>query len=323
MKIHDSVYGLEEITENVLIELINSNPLQRLKGIKQAGISGHISPKSRGFTRYDHSTGVLILLKRMNASLEEQIAGLLHDISHTAFSHVIDHVFPSKDHVYHEKFHKKIILDSEIPYILKNSDIDLDYVLEEINFPLLETKIPDLCADRIDYTLRELQGINRDKSKFYLQSFFVLDNEIIIKNRKDARNLAEDYIKLNKDFWANINEVALFQILADAIKIGLVYKIIHKNDLFKDDMFLLDKLKNSNSVLISYKLNMLNPGLKVIDSTEDYDFFSRPKLRYIDPKFIEDGKIKRLSESDEEFSQKLVEHKNSITKGYHIKIINH
>jgi HD superfamily phosphohydrolase len=34
----------------------------------------------------------MLLVRRLGASLEEQIAALLHDVSHTAFSHVIDSV---------------------------------------------------------------------------------------------------------------------------------------------------------------------------------------------------------------------------------------
>src|SRR3989344_8664366 len=92
MNTKDSVYGDEEIKEEVLIELINSKPFQRLKGISQQGM-----PRELWFThvnsRYEHSIGVLIILRRLNAGLEAQVAGLLHDVSHTAFSHVVDWVF--------------------------------------------------------------------------------------------------------------------------------------------------------------------------------------------------------------------------------------
>lgn len=42
---------------------------------------------------YDHSMGVFVILRARGAPLEEQIAGLLHDVSHTAFSHVGDWVY--------------------------------------------------------------------------------------------------------------------------------------------------------------------------------------------------------------------------------------
>ncbi|HUB93002.1 MAG TPA: HD domain-containing protein [Verrucomicrobiae bacterium] len=89
MTIDDRVYGSAEVNSNVLLDLINSQPVQRLKGIAQFGIPDEFYHK-QNYSRYEHSVGVMILLQRLGASEEEQIAGLLHDVSHTAFSHVID-----------------------------------------------------------------------------------------------------------------------------------------------------------------------------------------------------------------------------------------
>src|SRR3989339_1947776 len=136
MKIQDRIYGQVNIEELILLELMASEPLQRLKGIKQ-------SLSNQTVSRYEHSLGVMILLKILKAPLEEQIAGLLHDVPHTAFSHVIDFVFENKDHEFHEKFHEDIIKNSEIPDILKKYNFDLSRILNEKNFPILERKLPD------------------------------------------------------------------------------------------------------------------------------------------------------------------------------------
>ncbi len=92
MQYDDAVYGATEITEPVLLDLMESCAMQRLKGISQHGVTAllGITP---AFTRFDHSVGVMLLVRRLGASIEEQVAALLHDISHTAFSHVIDFVF--------------------------------------------------------------------------------------------------------------------------------------------------------------------------------------------------------------------------------------
>mgnify|MGYP001124669790 CR=1 FL=1 len=112
MNIIDSIYG-DYLIDGILEELIFSNPVQRLKGIYQGGASYFVNEKWN-VTRYEHSIGVMLLIKKLGGSLEEQIAGLLHDISHTAFSHVIDFVFENKDEDYHEKIYHQIIADSEI-----------------------------------------------------------------------------------------------------------------------------------------------------------------------------------------------------------------
>ena len=70
---------------------------------------------TRATTRYEHSVGVMLLVRRFGASLDEQIAALLHDVSHTAFSHVIDYVFNDHDHQsYHEEKKEQFISGSDI-----------------------------------------------------------------------------------------------------------------------------------------------------------------------------------------------------------------
>ena len=307
MKINDNIYSVEEIKDKVLIELINSKPIQRLKGIKQAGITGHIL-EDRDCTRYDHSVGVMVLLRKKQASLEEQIAGLLHDVSHTAFSHVVDFVYKTKEHNYHELFYEKIIRNSEIPSILKKHGFNLNRLSNENNFHLLEREIPDLCADRIDYALRDLNGFyTNGKLDNFIRSLVNINNEFVFSDFETAKEFAFNFINLDEKIWANIIEVTYFQIAADAIKIALENNI----------------LKNSNNPKIKEKLSQLTPNLKVINSPENYDFYSKTKTRYVDPKFIEDGQLKRLSDVDNLFKQKLKEHKSLISNGYYIKIVSY
>ncbi|MBT2713840.1 HD domain-containing protein [Pseudomonas sp. ISL-88] len=85
MKIIDNIYD-DYLIDDILEELIFSNPVQRLKGVYQGGASYFVNEKWN-VTRYKHSIGVMLLIKKLGGSLEKQIAGLLHDVSHTAFSH--------------------------------------------------------------------------------------------------------------------------------------------------------------------------------------------------------------------------------------------
>src|SRR5271170_653561 len=86
-------YGTFVVTEPVLLELFDSESLARLKKIHQYGVNYFVKKGSPWYSRYEHSVGVWALLRRFGASLEEQVAGLLHDLSHTVFSHVGDLVF--------------------------------------------------------------------------------------------------------------------------------------------------------------------------------------------------------------------------------------
>src|SRR5205823_11476012 len=96
MRWNDRVYGDVTIDDPRLLALIACPTFQRLKGIRQAGPSAFAFP-FKTVTRYEHSLGVYWLLRRLDADLREQVAGLLHDISHTAFSHAVDFVFASEE----------------------------------------------------------------------------------------------------------------------------------------------------------------------------------------------------------------------------------
>jgi len=323
VQINDRIYGRVEINDTVLLELINSSPVQRLKGINQAGASQYVIA-GKTVTRYEHSLGVLILLRKLGASLEEQIAGVLHDVPHTAFSHVIDFVFPSDDHEYHEKFHSEIILNSEIPDILTKHNYDVNRILDDSNFPLLERELPDLCADRIDYSLRDMAASvgNRDTIKTYIENFTIYNDEIIFKEPDIARRYAEDYLMMDRTRWSHPLEIAYYQILAEAIKLALEKGILEKDDLFQDDTYVYSKLQGTKDFEIRNKLSMLSPGLTIIDDPDDYHFFVRNKVRYVNPKFSNgEEEPQRINTMYSDFNAKLTKHIERVTRGNYIKIL--
>src|SRR3989344_4394896 len=119
LTLHDALYGSFSITSPLILELIASRPLQRLKGITQFGIPNEFN-SVESFSRFDHCVGVMLLLKKLGAIEAEQIAGLLHDVSHTAFSHTIDWVVGTgMKEDYQDSQHETYILTTKIPEILQ------------------------------------------------------------------------------------------------------------------------------------------------------------------------------------------------------------
>ncbi len=322
MKINDEIYGGFTIKERVIIELIKSKPVQRLKRISQSGAAAYVI-KGRNTNRYDHSIGVMLLLRKLNASIEEQIAGLLHDVPHTAFSHVVDHIFRSEEYDYHDKFHESIIFNSEIPIILEKYNYNTKYILNAKNFHLLERKCPDLCADRVDYALRDRLTMfkNNTNLKVYSNSLIVQNSEIIFNNRKSAINFALEYLEMADISWSSNFEGLLSEILAAAIKIAIDKKIISKQDLFNDDKYIFNKLHKSKNKKILEKLNLIKKDLEYTEDRENYDYFIKNKLRYADPKFIESNKIRRVSDVSKEFKSKLAKHKELINNGAYVRVL--
>ena len=323
MKFSDPAYGEFEITEPVLLETIMTGPVQRLKGINQYGTWQFIMPKMRT-TRFEHSLGVCFLLKRLGAGLEEQMAGLLHDISHTAFSHVVDYLYKQEgQQEHHESLFQDMFMNSKIPKIAQSNDIKPELFLEMESFFLLEKALPDLCADRLDYMFRDsvLLGICRpDEIKVFMDHLEVKDGQIVVTDLAVAKRMALSFIECSKRFWASPTQAASYQILADAIKSGMEAGIIGEKDFLLSDMDVYNKLKYSRNNSVTGKLDLLNPEFFAVNSPQDFDFFVKTKARYIDPKVAQGDNVKRLSEIDRDYKKAMSEFVQRVSSGYHVKV---
>ena len=321
MFIQDRVYGAVELDEPVIEKLIHTKPLQRLKRINQAGASQYLFPW-KNISRLEHSIGVMLLLRRFGATLEEQIAGLLHDAPHTAFSHVIDYVYENEHHEYHERFHTSILNDPEVQNIFKKYVIS-DRVVHPEHFHLLEKNVPDLCADRIDYALRDMQVWKRDSERtgVKLAGLTVFQGEFMFTNLHVAEAFGRDYLEIDRENYAHPREIAIYVLLAQALRHALENKLLTQHDLFTDDEAVFDILKTRGDAYIQKKLSFLTPRMRIEHTTrEHHHLFVKPKIRYIDPKVLTDKKIKRVSEISADFKKRLKNHIEHVSRGWYIDV---
>lgn len=310
MKINDEVYGKEEIKEQVLIELINSKEVQRLKEIAQWGMPSSLYHKN-SFSRYSHSIGVLVLLRKLNADLNEQIAGLLHDISHTAFSHVVDWVLgdPTKED-YQDNIHLEMIKNSEIPKILEKYEIDYTKISNIENFSLLEKEAPCLCADRVDYTLRELKReIPFEIIEKMFFNLMVKDSRLVFKDKEIAEIFGREYIRLQNEHWAGNEARARYYILSKILKEAIQKKIISLNDLTKTDAYVINLLIKSKDKGILKQLNLLKKGFCIKENNDGIRL--KKKFRYVDPEVFIENTIKPLSKLSFEYNSLLEKEKQN------------
>ena len=287
MLIQDTVFGDTEITEQVLIDLINSPSIQRLKGISQLGLPQEYFHHPT-FSRYEHSIGVMVLLRKLGASLKEQIAGLLHDASHTAFSHVIDWIIgdPAKDN-YQDSIFKQFVDSSEIPSILKKYEINSDEIVDHEIFTLLEQDLPLLCADRVDYTLREIVARgDKEQTELVISNLTTSNGHIVLKNQSAAERFSEFYIKLHHDNWAGVESKTRYHLLAEILKKALDCKHITLEDFKKTDEDIINVLLKSNNSEIINGLNQLRNGFSFKESDTEGEILLRKKFRHIDPEII-------------------------------------
>lgn len=320
----DRLYEKIEIIEPVVLELIKASSLQRLKEIDQAG---YFEPYFPGTTRsrFEHSLGVFALLKNYNAPLEEQVAGLIHDVSHTVFSHCGDYTLDTgseKEHSHQDNIFEEFVKNSEIPLILKKYDLDVDYILNEDNFPLLEKSLPDLCADRIDYSLRTAKvfgEINREELEHFLSNLLVQNNSWIFSNFGAAKKYANLFLKLNSLYYAGLHSAIMFRTVGDCLRYALQKNYLTENDIYTTDQQVLQKIRENLDKDKELRLLFarMNNDIKFENNPNDYNTHVFCKSRAVNPLCIEQGEIKRISEIDEKWSEILK--KESIPKEYFIK----
>ena len=317
MLIQDKVYGEIEITDPVLLELLASPSILRLKNISQYGIPDKYY-FLKNFSRYEHSVGAMILLKELGVTLEEQVAGLLHDVSVLAFSHISDWVFGSGQkgtEDYHDSIHDAFVRRTDIPNILAKYGYSLERILDEKNFTLLEREAPALCADRIDYALREFEAwLNPgivDECKKNLLSY---KGEIVFSDVSAATAFAVNFLELQSKHWGMYEAMTRYHLFSKALKIAIDKNILSEKDFYEDENFVLHKFENIQDDEIQRILKILsNKQLKALGNVQGDKIFK--KFRYTDPKILVDGKLVKLTEIDQKFSNILDKYRKANAEG--------
>jgi uncharacterized protein len=300
MHISDRIYGEFEITEPILVDLIESKAVQRLKGIAQFGLPNDLFNRD-GFSRYEHCVGVMLLLREFGASLEEQLAGLLHDVSHTAFSHVIDFVFDSsKDEDFQDRNHEAYIRRTDIPRILAQHGMTVEQVTDYHKFTLLEQGAPALCADRLDYAFREFIP---EEVAACVPGLRVHDGRFVFSSPGAALVFGRGYTLLQSQRWGGYEVATRYDVLSRMLKRALELGVIEMNDFWQDDAFVLNKLGASTDDFVVRGMAFLrHRDLSDVPKSEESVV---KKFRWVDPDVIVDGGTRKLSELSPEYAAEL------------------
>ncbi len=318
---HDKIYGKIKIEEPVVLELIKTLSFQRLKEISQV-VHAPIYLKILNLPfikpqvyRFEHSLGVFVLLKIFGAPFEEQISGLIHDLSIPVFSHSVDYALKEGseiDHSFHDKIHKEFVKNSEIPKILKRFGFDINYILDDKNFPLKEKLLPELCADRIDYSIRDAVAygiISKKEAEEFFENLRAIKNSWVFEDFESAKKFAKFYKKMNDYFYSGIATALMFRTVGDSLAYSLSRGIISQEDLFTTDERVLRKIKkfrkSDKKLELFLKRCEGNTAFKI--DKKNYDAHCFCKSRVVDPLFKTKGSIKRLSRVDKNWAKTVKE----------------
>ncbi|MCA9383939.1 HD domain-containing protein [Candidatus Dojkabacteria bacterium] len=321
MKISDRVYGEFIIDSPIISGIIELPTFERLKDISQAGVPTEYNSLP-SYSRYEHSIGVYILLNKLGASLEEQIAGLLHDIAHLVFSHVAEWVFAENNEFSessNEDLTDKFIDGTDIGDYLEANNISKETIIDFKKFSLLEQPMPFLCADRVDYAFRDGK---------YWNVYSELPNELVtdlkshsghmaFQDRHYARRFADIFLTLQNDYWGGYDAVFRYYHFSELLKLLLKKGILTRSNFFKGESSVLRKIKAcKDSDVINYTKVLKEKDLTKYKGT--YKQNIKKKFRYVDPEIILENKLVPLSEIDNDFLEKVNYYKAENEKGIDI-----
>ncbi|HEY1008100.1 MAG TPA: HD domain-containing protein, partial [Sphingobacteriaceae bacterium] len=181
--INDPVYGFITIPTDLIYDLIEHPYFQRLRYIKQLGMTHLVYPGAL-HTRFHHALGAMHLMKLAIETLrskgheitpeEEEaasIAILLHDIGHGPFSHALEHTIVTG--ISHE--HISTLLMDKLNHQFGGR---LELALEIFNKRYYKSFLHQLVSGQLD--LDRMDYLNRD-SFFTGVSEGVISSDRIIK----------------------------------------------------------------------------------------------------------------------------------------------
>ena len=332
MTITDALYGTMTITDPVIIALIRDDSFQRLKGIHQHGITPvvNVNKVNPPVCRFEHSIGAMLLVRTLAPEDHgQQYAALLHDISHTVLSHVTDYAF---GYVIHEVEKDDYVATTSIPNILTNFDYNWKDITNEELWPLLEQDAPLLCADRLDYGLRDMIAfgvVPATMVRAIVEQFVVHDSRIMCSDVDLAEVLARGYMRCDMLAWANPHHSGLYKFAGDAIRLAIAHGVIRKDELWiGTDAQFWDKILNCGIKEIDEKTQYVNAHTKftMVSSLKDGDLVLELKLkvRTIDPEVLvrkgDTFKVQRLSELDKDYAKERQDYIDSKSKPIYLAV---
>lgn len=301
--------------------LLDSPALDRLKNINQYGpiqIIDSQGNNSESYSRYDHSLGVYYLLHRFGAPFPEQISGLLHDVSHSAFSHVSDYLFSEHsagDPEYHDSQFLHFANTYGLTPILTQYQLSAQTIAPKGNqhFPRLERPLPELAADRLDYILqgaarRNLLVPGQVEAILSDLMFDPLTEHWYVTSVNSARLIGDASIALNQTIFVTAWGRVLYQWTAKAINELLRSKAISDDDLsFTMGDQELWQVIMQNPQLQALAGQMQSVWYKVHEVSApgtDTVTFENVRCRITDPRVGSATHWQRLSQLDNDYRQR-------------------
>ncbi len=194
--------------------------------------------------------------------------------------------------------------------------------MDDENFPLKEKDLPDLCADRIDYSLKTaviFGELGEADKNFLLENLTVENNNWVFKNFENAKKYADLFLKLNTEYYAGFTSAVMFRTVGDYLRYALQKGYINEDDLYTTDKAVLSKIEKYHDKDERFNLlfQRMNKKVSCINNPRDYDAKVFCKSRIVDPLFKYEGTMRRVSEIDTKWG--IILERESKPKQYFLK----
>ncbi|KXA91607.1 hypothetical protein AKJ57_00530 [candidate division MSBL1 archaeon SCGC-AAA259A05] len=274
--VKDPVHGYIGLTD-VEKNIIDTFPVQRLRGIKQLSVT-NIAYPGGDHSRFSHALGTMHLAGKIVESLkpEESISnddwqlvrlgGLLHDIGHGPFSHSYEAILAPHRGLTHEDMGAKVIRKSSLSDKIRSQGFDPNELAELVfgnpkrNKYLKQIITSQFDADKMDFLLRDsyFTGVEYGQIDVHrlIQAMEVIDGDITID--KKALSALETFMIARYEMFLNV----YYHHSVRAAEIMLRKAMNHARELLELTTFddVEDFLKLDDAYVVS--------GLRELDPSE-------------------------------------------------------
>ncbi|OJG70369.1 HD protein [Enterococcus phoeniculicola] len=257
----DPVHNYIHVQHQVILDLINSKEVQRLRRIKQLGTSSFTFHGAE-HSRFSHSLGVYEITRRIcdiferNYSLDKVgiggwndqerlvalCAALLHDVGHGPYSHTFEHIF----HTNHEAITVEIITspETEVYQILNQVEVGFPEKVASVitktypNPQVVQMISSQIDADRMDYLLRDAYYTGTEYGTFDLTRILrvIRPYEGGIAFAMNGMHAVEDYIVSRYQMYVQV----YFHPVSRGMEVILEHLLNRAHELYQEDSELFD-----------------------------------------------------------------------------------
>ena len=295
-----------------LLPFLDTPELRRLRAVgMNCGCEYTAFPlfrRLKPYSRYRHSLAAARIVWDFTGDAAQTLSTLFHDITAPAFAHSVD--FLRGDHLRQEATEagtEQLIRGSAaILPLLDRLGIAPDEVVDYHRYPIADNDAPRLSADRIEYTLGNLENYgfrSRGELQVYYDALTAAENEegeieLSFRDRRTALAFGQDALRCSRVYVSKEDRYAM-QMLAELLARAIGRGVLTDSDLLSTEPRVIALLLQDPSCAADWK--RFRSLREMVSEESDAPIQDRrvvpAKKRCIDPYVAGEGRLSLLDPS--------------------------